>query len=99
MCPRPRIQAAMTDEYALNVTYRGDRGEPRMSFKSATRRVPLASLRAIASTACNAAAVRPTGVDIRHGADTRAASSVVSALTPVTKAMTKVGSADAVDCL
>lgn len=29
MCPWPRIQGALTDEYALNVTYRYDRGEPR----------------------------------------------------------------------
>ena len=29
MCPWPRIQAALTDEWALNVTYRRDRGEPR----------------------------------------------------------------------
>ena len=35
MCPWPRIQAALTDEYALNVTYRYDRGEPRMSLKKA----------------------------------------------------------------
>ena len=27
MCPWPRIQAALTDEWALNVTYRYDRGE------------------------------------------------------------------------
>ena len=33
MCPWPRIQAALTDEYALNVTYRYDRGEPRCSVK------------------------------------------------------------------
>ena len=33
MCPWPRIQAALTDEYALNVTYRYDRGEPRGSVK------------------------------------------------------------------
>lgn len=33
MCPWPRIQAALTDEYALNVTYRFDRGEPRDSLK------------------------------------------------------------------
>ena len=31
MCPWPRIQAALTDEWALNVTYRYDRGEPRGS--------------------------------------------------------------------
>jgi cytochrome c oxidase accessory protein FixG len=29
MCPWPRIQAALTDADALNVTYRYDRGEPR----------------------------------------------------------------------
>ncbi len=33
MCPWPRIQAALTDEYALNVTYRYDRGEPRCSVE------------------------------------------------------------------
>ena len=35
MCPWPRIQAALTDEWALNVTYRYDRGEPRTSIKKA----------------------------------------------------------------
>ena len=35
MCPWPRIQAALTDEWALNVTYRRDRGEPRISVKKA----------------------------------------------------------------
>ncbi|MBA3070142.1 MAG: cytochrome c oxidase accessory protein CcoG [Hyphomonas sp.] len=29
LCPWPRIQGALTDEHALNVTYRFDRGEPR----------------------------------------------------------------------
>ena len=29
MCPWPRIQAALTDEHALNVSYRYNRGEPR----------------------------------------------------------------------
>ena len=38
MCPWPRIQAALTDEHALNVTYRYDRGEPRMSVKKAEAR-------------------------------------------------------------
>ena len=37
MCPWPRIQAALTDEWALNVTYRVDRGEPRMSVKHADK--------------------------------------------------------------
>ena len=55
MCPWPRIQAALTDEYALNVTYRYDRGEPRASVKKAAalhaaRRSPPAT----ASIVCNA---------------------------------------------
>lgn len=68
MCPWPRIQAALTDEEALNVTYRYDRGEPRTSLKGA------AKLRAAGSPAgdcidCNqCVAVCPTGIDIRHGA-------------------------------
>ncbi len=67
MCPWPRIQAALTDEHALNVAYRYDRGEPRMSVKAA------AKARAAAEPAgdcvdCNqCVAVCPTGVDIRHG--------------------------------
>jgi cytochrome c oxidase accessory protein FixG len=68
MCPWPRIQAALTDENALNVTYRYDRGEPRTSFKKS------AALRAkgehpgdcIDCSQC--VAVCPTGVDIRDGA-------------------------------
>src|SRR6185369_3369663 len=35
MCPWPRIQAALTDEWALNVTYKYDRGETRTSLKKA----------------------------------------------------------------
>ena len=68
MCPWPRIQAALTDEYALNVTYRYDRGEPRESLKHATL------LRAQGKPAGDCVdcgqcvAVCPTGVDIRHGA-------------------------------
>ena len=67
MCPWPRIQAAMTDESALNVTYRRDRGEQRTSLKKAT------ALRAIGEHAgdcidCHlCVAVCPTGVDIREG--------------------------------
>jgi cytochrome c oxidase accessory protein FixG len=68
MCPWPRIQAALTDQDALNVSYRYDRGEPRMSLKQATR------IKAIGEPAgdcidCNqCVAVCPTGVDIREGA-------------------------------
>jgi len=67
MCPWPRIQAALTDDDAFNVTYRFDRGEPRMSAKKA------AVVRARGELAgdcidCNqCVAVCPTGVDIREG--------------------------------
>ena len=69
MCPWPRIQAALIDENALNVTYRYDRGETRHSLKKA------AALRAAGEPAgdcidCNqCVAVCPTGVDIRDGAN------------------------------
>ena len=68
MCPWPRIQAALTDEYALNVTYRYDRGEPRCSAKKAEQ------LRAHGQPAgdcvdcLQCVHVCPTGVDIRDGA-------------------------------
>jgi len=69
MCPWPRIQAAMTDEYALNVTYRVDRGEPRMSFKKATQARTLGEPAGDCIDCQQCVAVCPTGVDIRHGAD------------------------------
>ena len=67
MCPWPRIQAALTDEWALNVTYRYDRGEQRTSVKKA------AELRALGQKAgdcidcLQCVAVCPTGIDIRNG--------------------------------
>jgi cytochrome c oxidase accessory protein FixG len=67
MCPWPRIQAALTDEWALNVTYRRDRGEPRVSVKKAEQ------LRLVGEPAgdcidCHQCInVCPTGVDIREG--------------------------------
>jgi cytochrome c oxidase accessory protein FixG len=67
MCPWPRIQAALTDEWALNVTYRRDRGEPRTSIKKAEQ------LRLVGEPAgdcvdCHQCInVCPTGVDIRDG--------------------------------
>ncbi|MGE0563975.1 MAG: cytochrome c oxidase accessory protein CcoG [Pseudolabrys sp.] len=69
MCPWPRIQAALTDEYALNVTYRYDRGEPRCSVKKSEQ------LRAEGKPAGDCVEclqcvhVCPTGVDIRDGAN------------------------------
>lgn len=68
MCPWPRIQAALTDENALNVTYRSDRGEPRMSLKKAeaARQHGAAAGDCVDCGQCVAAC--PTGVDIREGA-------------------------------
>ncbi|MBS7538985.1 cytochrome c oxidase accessory protein CcoG [Ancylobacter lacus] len=68
MCPWPRIQAALTDEYAFNVTYRYDRGEPRGSFKK-TEALKLAGLPGGDCVDCKqCVAACPTGVDIREGA-------------------------------
>jgi len=68
MCPWPRIQAALTDDQALNVTYRYDRGEPRLSLKGAER-ARAAGDKAGDCIDCNqCVAVCPTGIDIRHGA-------------------------------
>src|SRR5579862_4774741 len=67
MCPWPRIQAALTDEYALNVTYRYDRGEPRASLKKAAvlHEQGLPAGDCIDCLQC--VHVCPTGVDIRNG--------------------------------
>jgi cytochrome c oxidase accessory protein FixG len=67
MCPWPRIQAALTDEHALNVTYRYDRGEPRGSVKK-TEVLRAAGGPAGDCVDCGqCVAVCPTGVDIRDG--------------------------------
>ena len=67
MCPWPRIQAALTDEYALNVTYRYDRGEPRGSIKK-NAQLRAAGLPAGDCIDCyQCVHVCPTGVDIRKG--------------------------------
>jgi cytochrome c oxidase accessory protein FixG len=68
MCPWPRIQAALTDRDALNVAYRHDRGDPRMSVKEA-RKAQAAGEKAGDCIDCfQCVAVCPTGVDIRDGA-------------------------------
>ncbi|MBX9777302.1 MAG: cytochrome c oxidase accessory protein CcoG [Xanthobacteraceae bacterium] len=69
MCPWPRIQAALTDEHALNVTYRYDRGEPRGSIKknAALREQGAPVGDCIDCLQC--VYVCPTGVDIRDGAN------------------------------
>jgi len=64
MCPWPRIQAAMTDNEALCVTYRRDRGEPRGAHKKGESWDGRGSC-----IDCNqCVAVCPMGIDIRDGA-------------------------------
>ena len=63
MCPWPRIQAAMIDEEALNVTYRYDRGEPRGPHKKGATWEGRGDC--IDCRQC--IAVCPTGIDIRDG--------------------------------
>lgn len=64
LCPWPRIQAAMTDTEALNVTYRVDRGEPRGPHKKGDSWDGRGDC--IDCKACVAAC--PMGIDIRQGA-------------------------------
>jgi cytochrome c oxidase accessory protein FixG len=64
MCPWPRIQAAMTDNEALCVTYARDRGEPRGAHKKGDSWEGRGSC-----IDCNqCVAVCPMGIDIRDGA-------------------------------
>lgn len=63
MCPWPRIQAAMIDEKALNVTYRYDRGEPRGAHKKGTSW----DGRGDCIDCHQCVAVCPVGIDIRNG--------------------------------
>jgi cytochrome c oxidase accessory protein FixG len=67
MCPWPRIQAALTDDDALNVSYRFDRGEPRMSLKEAKRANAAGQKSGDCVDCFQCVAVCPTGVDIRNG--------------------------------
>ena len=67
MCPWPRIQAALTDEYALNVTYRYDRGEPRASVKKAAALHQHGQPAGDCIDCLQCVHVCPTGVDIRGG--------------------------------
>ena len=67
MCPWPRIQAALTDEWALNVMYKPDRGEPRMSLKKADHNKQIGAPAGDCIDCHQCVAVCPTGVDIRDG--------------------------------
>ena len=63
MCPWPRIQAALTDEHALNVTYRYDRGEPRGPH----RKSESWEGRGDCIDCDQCVQVCPMGIDIRNG--------------------------------
>jgi len=63
MCPWPRIQAALTDEHALNVTYRFDRGEPR----GPKRKSESWDDRGDCIDCDQCVQVCPVGIDIRNG--------------------------------
>jgi cytochrome c oxidase accessory protein FixG len=67
MCPWPRIQAALTDEWALNVTYKYDRGESRTSLKKAAELRALGQPVGDCIDCYQCVAVCPTGIDIRDG--------------------------------
>ncbi|MEM9170097.1 MAG: cytochrome c oxidase accessory protein CcoG [Pseudomonadota bacterium] len=64
MCPWPRIQAALTDEETLQVTYRYDRGEPRGAHKKGDSWDARGDC--VDCKACVVAC--PMGIDIRDGA-------------------------------
>jgi len=68
MCPWPRIQGALTDEHALNVTYRYDRGEPRESLKSSIKMREKGQQVGDCVECNQCVAVCPVGIDIRDGA-------------------------------
>lgn len=67
MCPWPRIQAALTDDKALNVTYLYDRGEPRVSVKEGARLKAAGEAAGDCVDCMQCVNVCPTGVDIREG--------------------------------
>lgn len=67
MCPWPRIQAALTDEHALLVSYRYDRGEPRGSLKESIKNQAQGLPAGDCIDCYQCVAVCPTGVDIRKG--------------------------------
>lgn len=64
LCPWPRIQGALTDEHALNVTYRYDRGEPRGPH----RKTESWEGRGDCIDCDQCVQVCPMGIDIRDGA-------------------------------
>jgi cytochrome c oxidase accessory protein FixG len=64
MCPWPRIQSALVDAETLQVTYKGDRGEPRGAHRKGDSWAGRGDC--IDCKSCVAAC--PMGIDIREGA-------------------------------
>ena len=98
MCPWPRIQAALTDEYALNVTYRYDRGEPRCSVKKAEQLRAQGQPAGDCVDCLQCVHVCPTGVDIRGGANLGCIQCGLC-IDACDAVMTKLGRRDAADRL
>ncbi len=67
MCPWPRIQASLTDDEALNVSYLVDRGEPRGSIKEQKKNIKEGLPAGDCINCLQCVNVCPTGVDIRKG--------------------------------
>ncbi|MGV7033140.1 cytochrome c oxidase accessory protein CcoG [Methylobacterium symbioticum] len=67
MCPWPRIQAALTDEHALNILYRDDRGEPRTPAKKAAARRAAGEPAGDCVDCFACVTACPAGIDIRDG--------------------------------
>ncbi|MBS0242530.1 MAG: cytochrome c oxidase accessory protein CcoG, partial [Proteobacteria bacterium] len=67
MCPWPRIQGAMTDQYTLLVSYKPERGEPRGPARKGKDGVVDWATRGDCIDCKACVAVCPTGIDIRDG--------------------------------
>ena len=67
MCPWPRIQAAMFDKESLLVTYREDRGEPRISPKKVEKLAAAGEPVGDCIDCRQCVMVCPQGIDIRDG--------------------------------
>jgi cytochrome c oxidase accessory protein FixG len=68
MCPWPRFQSAMLDEYSLTVTYQNWRGEPRAHGKRGAEAPAAGATRVGDCVDCDACYFAcPTGIDIRDG--------------------------------
>ncbi|MEZ5916526.1 MAG: cytochrome c oxidase accessory protein CcoG [Parvularculaceae bacterium] len=86
MCPWPRIQAALTDDETLQVTYKLDRGEPRGAHKKNQSWDGRGDC--VDCKACVAAC--PMGIDIRDGAQLECINCALC-IDACDEVMTKVG--------